>query len=93
MLTRLLSNSTLEEAKETVDDLALFGRPEDIKLIAKAASESQGWMKCTKAIEIPSAGCIVQVSTEKGDNVAEAVTFVPNVRILQDEDGNNYLSS
>lgn len=38
-------------------------------------------MKSTKAMEIEGVGCVVQVTTQQGDNVAEALTFVPNVRI------------
>ena len=32
-------------------------------------------------MEIEGVGCVVQVTTQQGDNVAEALTFVPNVRI------------
>ena len=38
-------------------------------------------MKSTKAMEIDGVGCVVQVTTQQGDNVAEAITFVPGVRI------------
>ena len=44
-------------------------------------------MKSTKAMEIVNRGCLVQVTTQQGDNVAEAVTFVPNVSIWEDEHG------
>jgi hypothetical protein len=30
---------------------------------------------------IPGVGCVVQVTTQQGDNVSEALTFVPGVRI------------
>ncbi|MGL4452412.1 MAG: hypothetical protein ACRCTZ_14665, partial [Sarcina sp.] len=39
------------------------------------------WMKSTKAMEIDGIGCVIQVTTQQGDNVAEAVTFVPGVKI------------
>ncbi len=32
-------------------------------------------------MEIDKVGCVVQVTTQQGNNVAEAVTFVPNVKI------------
>jgi hypothetical protein len=47
-------------------------------------------MKSTKAMETPK-GCVVQVTTQQGDNVAEALTFVPDVSIKVDKNGNKYL--
>ena len=46
-------------------------------------------MKSTKAMEIPSVGCVVQVTTHQrnhdGTNaVAEALVFVPGARIADD---------
>jgi hypothetical protein len=38
-------------------------------------------MKSTKAMQIDGVGCVVQVTTQQGDNVAEAITFVPGVKI------------
>lgn len=38
-------------------------------------------------MEIPGIGCLVQVSTQQGDHVAEAVCFVPFVSITTDEKG------
>ena len=37
-----------------------------------------------KAMEIPGVGCVVQVTTQQGDNVAEAVCFVPDVVVVVD---------
>lgn len=45
-------------------------------------------MKSTKAMEIESIGCVVQVTTQQGNNVAEALVFVPGVKIWKDKDGN-----
>ena len=42
-------------------------------------------MKSTKAMEIEGVGCIVQVTTQQGLNVAEALTFVPGVQIVEIE--------
>ena len=38
-------------------------------------------MKSTKALEISEIGCVIQVTTQQGNNVAEALTFVPGVMI------------
>jgi len=82
-----LGNTDINGAKKNVADLEVFGEGDLFKLISKASSKSEGWMKSTKAMEISGVGCIVQVTTQQGDNVAEALTFVPGVKI-KDEGGN-----
>jgi hypothetical protein len=77
----------VKKAKENINDLKVFGNGDTFKLICKASSSAQGWMKSTKAMEIEGVGCVVQVTTQQGDNIAEAVTFVPNVKIVE-IDGN-----
>ena len=64
-----------------VPDVRVYGDPDIFRLLCKASSKSEGWMKSTKAMEILGAGCVVQVTTQQGDHVAEALTFVPGVRI------------
>lgn len=54
------------------------------QLLSKASSKGEKWMKSTKALEIPEVGCVVQVTTQQGDNVAEALVFVPGVKVDQD---------
>jgi len=78
---KTLHNSDISKAKKNIPDLKTFGDGDLFKLISKASSESEGWMKSTKAMEIPDAGCIVQVTTQQGDNIAEAVCWVPHVKI------------
>jgi len=63
------------------NDVKIFGDPDRWILLCKASSDSQGWMKSTKAMQIFGVGCLVQVTTQQGDNVAEAVTFVPDVSV------------
>lgn len=72
-------------------DVLFFGDPDAFQLICKASSKSQGWMKSTKAYQIDGHGCIVQVTTQQGDKVAEALVFVPYVEIVTDEKGNKKL--
>ena len=78
---KTLSNTTASKAKENVGDLKVWGDGDAFKLICKASSKSEGWMKSTKAMQIDKVGCIVQVTTQQGDNIAEALVFIPGVKI------------
>lgn len=80
---KTLDNSTADQAKNQVSDLKVWGDGDTFKLICKASSKNEGWMKSTKAMEIPSVGCVVQVTTQQGDHIAEALTFVPGVKIKE----------
>lgn len=91
---KTLNNSTANHAKDQIADLEIWGDGDMWRLICKASSQSEGWMKSTKAMEIPSVGCLIQVTTQQGDHIAEAVTFVPGVHIAEyetsgDENGDN----
>lgn len=81
MTNKTLHNSDISGARENISDLQTFGDGDTFKLICKASSQREGWMKSTKAMEIAGLGCVVQVTTQQGNNVAEAVCFVPGVRI------------
>ena len=80
-MEKTLHNSTVSGARKNVSDIQFYGDGDTFRLICKASSKAEGWMKSTKAMEIPGAGCVVQVTTQQGDNVAEALTFVPGVKI------------
>ena len=80
-MSKTLHNSTVSGARQNVKDLVVFGNGDTFKLICKASSQEEKWMKSTKAMEIPGVGCVIQVTTQQGDNIAEALTFVPGVRI------------
>ncbi|MEL6280849.1 MAG: hypothetical protein AAFR28_18505 [Pseudomonadota bacterium] len=84
---KTLDNTSIAEAAKTTPDLKVFGDGDMWKLLCKASSEDEGWMKSTKVLEI-SSGCVVQVSTQQRNPdgswaVAEAVTFVPGVTIVE----------
>lgn len=81
MSDKTLHNSTVSHAKANVSDLVVFGNGDAWQLICKASSKSEGWMKSTKAMQVDAVGCLVQVTTQQGDHVAESVTWVPGVRI------------
>lgn len=72
-------------AKAHISDLKIYGDGDTFKLLCKASSEGQGWMKSTKVCNVPG-GCIVQVTTQQRNPdgsyaVAEALTYVPGVGI------------
>ena len=83
---KTLHNSDVSGARKNVKDIQIFGNGDQFKLLSKASSANEGWMKSTKAMEVPG-GCVVQVTTQQGEHVAEAVCFVPGVRAIEDESG------
>lgn len=96
-MTKTLNNTTANHAQGQVSDLEVWGTGDLWRLICKASSKSEGWMKSTKAMEV-FGGCLVQVTTQQlfdvydtagGKNthhaVAEAVAFVPGVHIVEYE--------
>lgn len=96
---KTLHNSDIDGAKKNVPDIKVFGNGDSWQLLCKASSDNEGWMKSTKAYEIPGVGCMVQVTTqqrywigyEASYAVAEAVTFVPGVKIVPDENNGRKL--
>lgn len=90
-MEKTLHNSDVSGARQNVKDIKVVGNGDTFKLLCKASSKNEGWMKSSKACEIEGVGCIVQVTTQQGDNVAEAVTFVPAVKIVDDENGGRKL--
>ena len=91
-MKKTLDIVSIDDAKSTIPDLDVHGNGDLWQLLCKASSESEGWMKSTKVMEIirpqypddKVVGCLVQVTTQQGDHVAEAITYVPNVEISQD---------
>ena len=88
---KTLENTSVEEVKKNVPDVVVVGNGDSFKLLCKASSKNEGWMKSCKAMEIPGVGCVVQVTTQQGDNIAEALTFVPGVRLASDTNGGRHL--
>lgn len=91
MAEKTLTNTNVKRAKDQVSDLEVYGNGDIFKLISKASSQSEGWMKSTKAMDTGN-GVVVQVTTQQWDQVAEALTFVPGATIKEDENGNNYIA-
>jgi len=94
---KTLDITEVKGAKANISDLKVFGNGDLFQLICKASSQEQGWMKSTKAMELPGGGgCVVQVTTQQRNPdgsyaVAEAITYVPHVTIRTDENQNKYL--
>ena len=80
---KTFSNTTASQAKDNVKDIQFWGNSDLFKLLSKAFSKNENWMKSTKVMEIPGVGCVVQVTTQQGDKIAEAVTFIPGVKIVE----------
>lgn len=84
-MSKTVNVENIEDAKKKVNDIEVFGNGDLFQLISKASSKSQGWMKSTKAMDVGN-GVVVQVTTQQWDEVAEALVFVPGVKIV-DVDG------
>lgn len=73
---------------DLMEEVETYGNPDQFKLLFKA--QGKRWKKSTKALELPN-GCLVQVTTERQSRDgewanAEALVFVPNVRLVESED-------
>lgn len=88
MKPKTLYNSDISGAHKNVPDIKVFGDGDLWVLICKASSESEGWMKSTKAMQLPH-GCLIQVTTQQRNldgsySIAEAVTYAPDVSVMED---------
>ena len=92
---KTLHNSDVSCARVNVKDIRVVGNGDMFRLLCKASSDTEGWMKSTKACEVHG-GCIVQVTTQQRNAdgsyaVAEALSFVPGVKIADDENNGRKL--
>jgi hypothetical protein len=88
MPVKSLHNTDSNGAKKNVKDIQFWGNGDTFKLISKASSENESWMKSTKAMEIIGVGCVVQTTTQQRNpdgsySLTDAVTFVPNCGISE----------
>lgn len=86
---KTLHNSDISGARKNVKDIKVFGNGDMFRLLCKASSDNEGWMKSSKAMEIPGYGCVLQVTTQQRNEdgsytVAEAVCSIPGVVIADD---------
>jgi hypothetical protein len=97
MNEKTLHNSDVSGARQNVKDIKVVGNGDMFALLFKASSENEGWMKSTKAMQVPG-GCVVQVTTQQRNPdgsyaVAEALTFVPGVKVADDDNNGRRLVS
>ena len=91
MSQKTLGNTDSNGARKNVRDIQFFGNGDLFQLLGKASSESEGWMKSTKAMEIEGAGCVVQTTTQQRNPdgsyaLTDAITFIPYVKIQEIHD-------
>jgi len=82
-----MHNTDANGAKKNVKDIVFWGDGDTFKLISKASSEAEGWMKSTKAMQAGN-HVVVQVTTQQRNTdgsyvIAEALTTVPNAVIFE----------
>jgi len=95
---KTLHNTTANGAKKNVKDIQFWGDGDTFKLISKASSEAEGWMKSTKAMEIESIGCVIQTTTQQRNpdgsySLCDTTTFVKDVKISEQLNSDNEVIS
>ena len=83
---KTLGNTCANRATKNVKDIVFWGDGDTFKLISKASSEKEGWMKSTKAMDC-GGSVVVQVTTQQRNpdgsySMAEALTTVENACIM-----------
>lgn len=83
-----LHNTCANGAKKNVKDIVFWGDGDMFKLISKASSEKEGWMKSTKAMQCGNA-VVIQVTTQQRNpdgsySIAEALTTVYSSKIEEE---------
>ena len=99
-MEKSLGNTCANGASKNVKDIVFWGDGDTFKLISKASSEDEGWMKSTKAMQCGKS-VVVQVTTQQKNpdgsySLAEALTTVTNAQIMEItsfEDGTDNVSS
>ena len=84
---KTLGNTCANGATKNVKDIVFWGDGDLFKLISKASSQKEGWMKSTKAMDC-GGRVVIQVTTQQQNpdgsySVAEALTTVDNSRIVE----------
>ncbi|MBL0709191.1 MAG: hypothetical protein JJW00_09095 [Sulfurimonas sp.] len=84
-MNKTLGNTCADTAAKNVEDMKTWGK-DVFKLISKASSEKEGWMKSTKAMQCDS-DVIIQVTTQQRNPdgsyaIAEALTTLNDAVIV-----------
>lgn len=89
--TKDLTVTSIADAKTKIPDIQVIGNGDLWQLLCKASSKEGKWMKSSKAMNIQGFGVALQVTTQQGDQISEALTAIPNVKIVDDENGGKKL--
>lgn len=81
---KTLSVVSEQDAIRKIKSVEFYGNNQWV-LLCKAWSDTEGWMKSTKAMPVPG-GVVMQVTTQQQSSngvyaVAEALTFIPGVTL------------
>ena len=84
-MMKTLGNTCSNGATKNVKDIVFWGNGDVFKLICKASSQNEGWMKSTKAMQVGTS-VVIQVTTQQRNSdgryvIAEALTTVDNAII------------
>lgn len=82
---KTLDISEAKGARKNIKDIVIYGDGDTFRLLCKASSDKEGWMKSTKVCNVGN-NCLVQVTTQQRNPdgsyaVAEALTYVPDANI------------
>lgn len=83
-MEKTYKNTDFDGVEKNVPDVEKFGDADSWKLLCKAWSKEEDWMKSTKVLPVPGVGVFVQVTTQQGDNIAEAVCFAEGIKLISD---------
>lgn len=88
---KTMGNTDQNAAKENVKDMVTFGG-DLFKLMSKASSQSEGWMKSTKGMAVRGVGVMIQVTTQQRNHdgsytVAEALSMAHGCTLKEVVDG------
>jgi hypothetical protein len=96
MAEKTLANTDANGATKNVKDIVFWGNGDTFKLISKASSQNEGWMKSTKAMQAGTS-VVIQVTTQQRNqdgsySIAEALTTVSNATIVEEKKGGIVIS-
>lgn len=86
---RSLGITSTYQAIREIPDLKRDGNPNLYRMLGKASSEKQGFMRTTKAFEIEGCGvfvlcCTNQAGGNGGRAVSETSEYIPGVKLIED---------
>lgn len=85
MEEKSLDVTDMDNLKEKVNDVKIHGNPGHWVCLCKGSSESQGWMKTTKAANVEG-GVVFQTETQQRNPngsyaLSQAVVFIPGAKV------------